>query len=282
MKFSSKVLLSLAIALSFLLLSGNYTFAQEKMTMEQYTAQLSEWQTREAAAKKAADDCANAVAKAKSDLDAANAQAKKIWGEILGLLGTDQAGVDAYAATLKSLDSQADGLLALAPEELVKKRDEIAALESKLAEAKKNKISVLSEMQNLIAGIEGKIAQIKNKMPKAVFDNYNVVVGDYLWKISGKKEIYGNPYQWMRIYSYNKDQIKNPDLIYPKQVFKIQREVGTDEYLVAKGDYLKKIAADPKVFGDPAAWTKLYQRNKAVIGDDPKRLFPYTVLVIPR
>jgi len=282
MKFSSKVLLSLAVALSFLLLFGEYTFAQEKMTMEQYTAQLSEWQSREAAAKKAAEDCANAVAKAKSDLDAANAQADKIWGEILGLLGTDQAGVDAYWASLKELDAQADGLLALSPEELVKKCDEIATLESKLAEAKKSKISALTDSQNLIASIEGKIAQLKNKMPKAVYDNYNVVVGDYLWKISGKKEIYGNPYQWMRIYSYNKDQIKNPDLIYPKQVFKIQREVGTDEYLVAKGDYLKKIAADPKVYGNPASWTKLYERNKAVIGDDPKRLFPYTVLVIPR
>jgi len=282
MKFSSKVLLSLAFALSFLLLFGGFTYAQEKMSMDQYRAQLSEWQTREADAKKTADDCVNAVAKLKSDIDAANAEANRVWGEVLALLGTDQAGVDAYREQLKQLDAQADGLLALSPEELFKKRDEVAALESKLNDAKKNKIAALSEMQNLIATIEGKITQLKNKMPKAVYDNYTVVVGDYLWKISGKKDIYANPYEWMRIYSYNKDQIKNPDLIFPKQIFKIQREVGPDEYLVAKGDYLKKIAADPKVFGNPAAWTKLYERNKTVIGDDPKRLFPYTVLVIPR
>jgi len=283
MKFSSKVLLILTLALSFTLLIGSYAAAQEKkMSMEEYNAQLKDWQTREANAIKAAEECAKSVAQTKTDLAAATAETEKIWGEILTMIGTDQASVDAYRTLLKGLDAQADGLLALSPEELFKKRDELAALEGKLAEAKKNKISVLTEMQNLIAAIEGKITQIKDKMPKAMYDNYTVVVGDYLWKIAGKKDIYANPYQWMRIYSYNKDQIKDPDLIYPKQIFKIQRECGPDEYLVAKGDYLKKIAANPSVLGDPTKWTKLYEKNKAVIGDDPTRLYPYTVLVIPR
>ncbi len=282
MKFSSKVLLILTLALSFTLLFGSYAAAADKMSMDEYNAQLKDWQTREANAKKAAEDCAKGVATAKTDIATAKAETDKVWGEILKALGTDQAGVDAYRNNLKALDAQADGLLALSPEELFKKRDELAALEAKLAEAKKSKISVLTEMQNMIAGIEGKIAQLKNKMPKAMYDPYTVVVGDYLWKIAGKKDIYANPYQWMRIYSYNKDQIKDPDLIYPKQVFKIQRECGPDEYLVAKGDYLKKIAADPKVLGDPTKWTKLYEKNKAIIGDDPTILYPYTVLVIPR
>jgi nucleoid-associated protein YgaU len=282
MKFSSKVLLILTLALSFTLLFGSYAAAADKMSMDEYNAQLKDWQTREANAKKAAEDCAAGVATAKTEIATAKAETEKVWKEILTMLGTDQAGVDAYRKNLKGLDAQADGLLALSPEELFKKRDELAALEAKLAEAKKSKISALTEMQNLIASIEGKITQLKNKMPKAMYDPYTVAVGDYLWKIAGKKDIYANPYQWMRIYSYNKDQIKDPDLIYPKQVFKIQRECGPDEYLVAKGDYLKKIAADPKVLGDPTKWTKLYEKNKAIIGDDPTRLYPYTVLVIPR
>jgi len=218
----------------------------------------------------------------KSQIDAAQASVKANWGDILKAVGTDQAGYDAYKAEVRALEAKVSGLLALSPEELFKKRDEVAAVEAKLAELKKNKISVVSEMQNALTAIEGKIAQLKNKMPKALFDQYNVVVGDYLWKISGKKDIYSNPMQWMRIYSYNKEQIKNPDLIYPKQIFKIQRECGPDEYLVAKGDFLKKIAADPKVLGDPAKWTKIYEKNKDVIGEDPHRIFPYTVLVIPR
>jgi nucleoid-associated protein YgaU len=283
MRFSRRMVLSLAIALSFLLLFGmQATFAADKMSMDEYRAQLKQYQDKEAAAKKVSEECATALSGIKSEIDAAQASMKATWGEILRAVGTDQAGYDAYKAEVKALEAQLDGLLALTPEELFKKRDELAAAEARLAELKKNKISVVSEMQNALAAVEGKIAKLKNKMPKAFFDPYTVVVGDYLWKISGKKDIYNNPMQWMRIYSYNKDQIKNPDLIYPKQIFKIQRECGPDEYLVAKGDFLKKIAADPKVLGDPAAWTKIYEKNKDVIGDDPHRIFPYTVLVIPK
>lgn len=44
---------------------------------------------------------------------------------------------------------------------------------------------------------------------------------DCLWKIAGYKKIYNNPRLWPKIYRANKGQIKNPDLIYPGQVFKI-------------------------------------------------------------
>lgn len=46
---------------------------------------------------------------------------------------------------------------------------------------------------------------------------YTVVEGDCLWKIA--KQFYGNPYMWKLIYNANIDKIKNPDLIYPGQVF---------------------------------------------------------------
>lgn len=284
MKFSSRIVLYLAIALSFVLLFGlPATFAADKkMSMDQYRAELKQYQDREAAAKKAAEECGAALTALNAKIASAQAEKEKIWGEILAAIGTDQAGYEAYKAKVKALEAKVDGLLALTPEELFKKRDEVKAAEAELAALKKNRISVLTEMQNALAAIEGKIAQLKNKMPKALYDLYTVVVGDYLWKISGKKDIYNDPMQWMRIYSYNKDQIKDPDLIYPNQIFKIQRECGPDEYLVAKGDYLKKIAANPNVLGDPSAWTKIYEKNKDIIGDDPHRIFPYTVLVIPR
>ena len=48
---------------------------------------------------------------------------------------------------------------------------------------------------------------------------YTVVKGDSLSKIA--KQFYGNASQWKKIYEANKDNIKNPDLIYPGQTFKI-------------------------------------------------------------
>ena len=43
--------------------------------------------------------------------------------------------------------------------------------------------------------------------------------GDSLSKIA--KQFYGSAGQWKKIYEANKDVIKNPDLIYPGQTFKI-------------------------------------------------------------
>jgi nucleoid-associated protein YgaU len=51
--------------------------------------------------------------------------------------------------------------------------------------------------------------------------DYSVLQGDSLWKISGKSEVYSNPYQWPLIYKANSDKIKDADLIYPGQVFSI-------------------------------------------------------------
>ncbi|MDZ7265766.1 MAG: LysM peptidoglycan-binding domain-containing protein [candidate division KSB1 bacterium] len=249
------------------------------MTMDEYRQQLAEWQKREADAKAEIPKVDAEIAALKAELASLDQQINKEWDDIYAMLGTDRAGVEAYRNDLKNLEAEVDGLMALSPEELFKRRAELDAMQARLNEMKKSKIGLLSEMQDIIARIEGKITQLRSRMPKAIYTEYNVQRGDYLWKISGKQDIYGDPYQWMRIYSYNRDQIKDPDLIYPQQIFKIQREVGPDEYLVAKGDFLGKIA---KGMGDPTMWRRLYEANKNIIGDDPSKLYPYTVLRIPR
>jgi len=48
---------------------------------------------------------------------------------------------------------------------------------------------------------------------------YTVVKGDSLSKIA--KDLLGDARKWRAIYELNKDQIKNPDLIYPGQVLKL-------------------------------------------------------------
>jgi nucleoid-associated protein YgaU len=281
-KVTNKIVFTIVLSL-VLVLGASLSFAQDKMTMEEYEKQLAEWQTRLDAADKGKADCGTANEALTSEIDAVQAETDKVWAEILESLGTDQDGVDAFRKELQAMDAKADGLLALSAEELFQKRDEVEALCADLAAAKGNKISALTDMQNLIAVIEGKLAQIKSKLPKATYEPYTVVVGDYLWKISGKDDIYGDPTQWMKIYSVNTDQIEDPDLIYPDWVLKILKGgVFPDQYLVAKGDYLQKIAENPEVLGDPASWTKIYEKNKDIIGDDPNMIFPHTVLVIPQ
>ncbi len=49
---------------------------------------------------------------------------------------------------------------------------------------------------------------------------------DCLWRIAGRKDIYGNPKLWPRIYRANKSQIRNRDLIFPNQVLYIPPKSG--------------------------------------------------------
>lgn len=67
------------------------------------------------------------------------------------------------------------------------------------------------------------------KAPKAAAVKYKVVKGDSLWKIAGKKNIYANSFKWPLIYRANKAIIEDPDLIYPRQIFKIRKDFSRDE-----------------------------------------------------
>ncbi|MDZ7343335.1 MAG: LysM peptidoglycan-binding domain-containing protein [candidate division KSB1 bacterium] len=280
MKVSSKMVLTLIVGMLSLALAAP-VLAQEKMSMEEYQRQLNDARQREATANAEIAKVDAEIVQLKSELANLDQQIAQGWDEIYTILGTDKAGVDAYRNQLSSIERDVEGLMAISPEELFRRRAEIDQLQARLNEMKKSKIFALTEMQDMVARIEGKITQLRARMPKAVYDEYTVVRGDYLWKISGKRDIYGDPYQWMRIYSYNRDLIKDPDLIYPQQVFKVQREVGPEEYLVTKGDFLAKIAGS-MMNGEPTKWMKIYEANKDVIGEDPSRIYPYTVLRIPK
>jgi LysM repeat protein len=70
---------------------------------------------------------------------------------------------------------------------------------------------------------------METTMEKPASDTYLVVRGDSLWKISGKPDIYNNPYQWPLIYKANRDKIKDADLIYPGQELEITRGNSQDD-----------------------------------------------------
>ena len=280
MRNITKIASAFALVFCLMLLFSFSSFAQEKMTMEDYNLKLAEYQKREADAKAE-------LAKCEADIETVNQQITQTdeaiataWKEIYALLDTDEEGVKAFRSTLNDLEAEVDALASLSPEELFKRRAEIDQLEEKLNEYKGSKIALLSEMQDKLATIEGKTAQLRASLPKADYDEYAVVKGDYLWKIAGKPDIYADPYQWMRIYTYNRDQIKDPDLIYADQLFKIQRSAADNEYLVVQGDWLAKIAGKAEIYNDPTRWTKIFEANNDVIKDQ-NLIYPHQVLILP-
>ncbi|MCX7661586.1 MAG: LysM peptidoglycan-binding domain-containing protein, partial [Candidatus Omnitrophica bacterium] len=82
----------------------------------------------------------------------------------------------------------------------------------------------LKEATNQLILANQKIKELKEKTYKPyTTQTYIVQKGDCLWSIAGRKEIYGDPYKWLLLYHANKDQIRNPNLIFPNMVIIIPR-----------------------------------------------------------
>ena len=84
-----------------------------------------------------------------------------------------------------------------------------------------NKISALPEFFDKVHNQMQASMDAWVEPPKEV--NYTVVRGDCLWNIAKKQMFYGNGFAWPNIYKANRDKIKNPNLIFPKQVFTIPK-----------------------------------------------------------
>jgi LysM repeat protein len=63
---------------------------------------------------------------------------------------------------------------------------------------------------------------------------YVVKKGDTLPSIAARHEIYNDSFMWPLIYKANRDQIKDPRVLYTGQDLKIPREMGLEEIIVAR------------------------------------------------
>jgi hypothetical protein len=70
----------------------------------------------------------------------------------------------------------------------------------------------LEEAESVLAGAEPALA-----------GDHVVKKGECLWWIAEYEDIYNDPFMWPLIYTANKDQIKDPALIYPDQKLQIPR-----------------------------------------------------------
>jgi nucleoid-associated protein YgaU len=258
-------------------LSGT-AIAAEKMTRDAYEAKLAEYTQREQQATQDIATLEGQIADLKTQLAALNSDIAGLDRNILSKVDAQDPSLRAFGRQLDSLIDQLEGLMALAPEVLLQRSGELMEIEEQETELKMSKISALPEMKIKLDRIDKMRGQLKARIAQPVTIDYMVMRGDNLWNIAKKDDIYSDPYMWPRLYRANKEQIKDPDLIYPKQKLAVPFGVAENQYLVTRGDFLFQIAAE--VYNDPGKWHKIYEANKEQIVE-PHLLFPAQVLEIP-
>ena len=72
-----------------------------------------------------------------------------------------------------------------------------------------------------------------SRTPAVQPERYAVQRGDTLWGISAREQIYHNPLMWPLIYKANSQQIRDPDLIFSRQIFVIPRNYAPEEAAAA-------------------------------------------------
>ena len=106
---------------------------------------------------------------------------------------------------------------------------------------------------------------------------YAVRPGDTLSGIAARFAVRGG---WPALYAANRPLIgPDPNTIRPGTVLVLPGRMAPARYTVAAGDTLAGIAA---VFAVRGGWPALYAANRRVIGPDPNRIRPGTVLTVRR
>ena len=268
------------LALVLLLSVSENAAAQEekKMTRDGYVAEMAELKGRETKADGQITRLNGEIEmlkKQNADTEAANDDLNR---EILSVVSATSAEVKSFGKELDRIIEQLEGLMALAPELLIQRRGEVKALHVDVEDLKQNKISALPEMADKLSDIDEMLAQLTARVAQPVTIDYTVSRGDNLWTIAKQEKIYADPYMWPRLYRANKDQIQDPDVIYPDQTLVVPFGVAENEHLVTRGDFLFRIAAE--VYNDGGKWHKIYEANKQQIVE-PHLIFPAQILEIP-
>ena len=205
MKFNK---LFIGVITLMLFLSVNM-LAQEKdkdMTEDQWQAEMTNLRAQKESLTKELNSLQTEV----DNLKNTNVQSyDDCMSELYAMVGATKADVNNFEKAVSELESKIN-----------MKESPKADRQKDLDALKMNKISALPQFYDRVQNMQ-KALDNWIEAPQEV--DYTVVKGDCLWNIAKKKDFYGNGFAWPNIYKANRDKIKNPDLIFPKQIFKIPK-----------------------------------------------------------
>ncbi|MCD6182071.1 MAG: LysM peptidoglycan-binding domain-containing protein [Candidatus Cloacimonetes bacterium] len=245
---------------------------------------LAEYQQRKADAIAKQDQYRATIEELNSQIVAVDTEYNETYNRIMTKInvskedfGTIENKIATYQNSLQSLNNMSD-------KELWNNHKKVMGIIEEYKTYRQTNQAKVPDFRNQFSDLDNQIMALENDIervrPKYYEDNYTVKKGEYLAKISGYEFIYNDATKWPIIYRANRDQIKDPNLIYPNQVLKIPRGL-PNSWKVYRGECLWRIASYPEVYGQGSNWTKIYTANKDQI-KDPDLIYPNQVFEIPR
>jgi hypothetical protein len=214
----------------------------KELECDEADARILKYKEQNATLQTKLDGLKSDIMKAEGDLTSAVGDLKKCNEDIYSMIGATEADVNSFRERLGRIEGKVREMQRLNDDQLADRQAEVKALEDELNALRRERVAALPEFYDRVIALA---RDIKGLYREKKIKGYTVGTWaenrDCLWNISGRAEIYGDPFQWPKIWQANTDQIKNPDVIQPGWVLTIPPAgPKTDEEMKAERKYWRK------------------------------------------
>lgn len=218
------------------------TKPDQELTCDEADARIEKYKGLNNAANARLTGVRSDVMRLETDLATSVTDLRRCNDDIYSMLGVSEADVASFRQRLGMLEGRIREMQRLNDDMLADRQAEVRALESELNGMRGERVAALPEFYDrIIADARDIKALYREKKIKGYVVGTWAENRDCLWNISGKSEIYGDPFQWPKIWQANTDQIKNPDIIQPGWVLTIPPAgPKTSEEMKAERAYYRK------------------------------------------
>jgi small-conductance mechanosensitive channel len=246
-RFSLYAVVAMMVAISSV--ASAQDNSQQEMKMDDWQAQITSLTAQRDSLKNVLNGLNTDNANLKSQLASLDQQYQSEMQKYLSMLGVTQADMNAFDQALTTLAGQIDNYNKMSDQDLCAHQAEVKSVGAQIDSMKASKLALAAEFYSRVQDLSNSYSQLQARIANCsqmAMKTYTVGTWarnrDCLWNISKKRTIYNDPWKWPKIYVANRDQIKNPDLIYPRQVLKIPQNgpLSKAENAAARAYYAKK------------------------------------------
>ena len=194
--------------------------AKKEITFEQAVKIIADWQAKVDELTLKVNTADGKIDGLKKELEAAKLALADCNKNLYSLVEASLKDIADFRQRLGQIEGKVRSMQRLSDDVLADRQDDVFALEAELNVLRGEKMSLIPEFYNKIIRLAKDInpGLIREKVIKSYTVGTWSENRDCLWNIAGKNEIYGDPFQWSKIWQSNTDIVRNPDIILPGQV----------------------------------------------------------------